>query len=166
MRVLGVWFLPMSADILLNAAFTVAFVLRSAATDGKAEALGISSIAVFVYPLVSLGLILFADRIARWLVPGDDTEIALAVDARTVHVLAFSVVGVVLIARGLPGVTNAFLFILMERETLQAISPQQSAGRFLLGSVPKIIQLLFGLLLFFRSDLMYRYWQRRQRAEE
>jgi hypothetical protein len=166
LKVTGIVLLPRAFAVLPHIASSVAFVAASGATEGKARAYLALVVPSLILLCFTLTLVLLAEPIARRLVPGDDAEIALDVDAKTMHVLAFSILGAVLIAKGLPDVVRGILHCWIYSEKLgRDVGGEPAIVQKLIGVVPAVITLLLGLFLFLRADGLHNLWTKLRKAD-
>jgi len=124
----------------------------------------------FVLPFVLQVIIFFvlmraADPIARRLVPGEEAEIALAVDAGTVQVVAFTILGAVLVATGFPWLVGSICLYLESRSRLVSTGDGLEYRRHLIGIVPHVIRIIVGLFLFLRADGLHSLWRKLRKAD-
>lgn len=102
-----------------------------------------------------------ADRLARWLVPGDDNGIELAVKEHFALSVALCILGLYLIGIAIPSLAKAFVQYLMLDRPVAA--PDVSSARLVVSLAGHAVQFLFGLVLFLQAGGIARFWQSRQK---
>ena len=119
----------------------------------------ISSVLLFGLSII---LLAFSNGLARKLFPEDDPIENLHFDDfKNLQSIAFSMVGVVLLAVAIPKIfqISAIIFALQKPGYEIPVAERISKETFAFG-VATLIQLLLGLLLFFRGPSLSNFWQK------
>lgn len=112
---------------------------------------------------IPLVVIWQADRIARWLVPGDDHRIELAVNEHHVLSAALCILGLYLVGISIPALVKGLTqYGLLDRVIVD--SPNVSSRKLLISLSGYAAQLLFGLFLFLQAGGIARFWRDRQKS--
>ena len=102
-----------------------------------------------------------AGRVARWLVPGGEDSIGLAVSEPRIVSVALCVLGLALVGAAIPALARAAVqYLLLERP---AASLGISSRRLVVALAGRVAQALFGLFLFLQAEKAAQFWRTRQK---